>query len=131
MEVQPDFRDLFVLLNEHKVEYLIVGGYALAGVAKRNRFRSAAVFPLLSHNKQNLLCSHLSLLINPFEGKQTDQTSSFIDGALQEGSRDRPSPLSELQVLGSKAFQKQKSVYNSASINELPIEILAFNNHKF
>ena len=30
MEVQTDFRDLFALLNEHKVEYLIVGGYALA-----------------------------------------------------------------------------------------------------
>ena len=30
MEVQPDFRDLFALLNEHKVEYLVVGGYALA-----------------------------------------------------------------------------------------------------
>ena len=30
MEVQPDFRDLFALLNEHMVEYLIVGGYALA-----------------------------------------------------------------------------------------------------
>ena len=30
MEVQPDFRDVLALLNEHKVEYLIVGGYALA-----------------------------------------------------------------------------------------------------
>jgi hypothetical protein len=30
MEVQPDFRDLLALLNAHKVEYLIVGGYALA-----------------------------------------------------------------------------------------------------
>lgn len=30
LEVQPDFRDLLALLNEHKVEYLIVGGYALA-----------------------------------------------------------------------------------------------------
>ena len=30
MEVQQDFRDLLALLNEHKVEYLIVGGYALA-----------------------------------------------------------------------------------------------------
>jgi hypothetical protein len=30
MEVQPDFRDLLALLNEHQVEYLIVGGYALA-----------------------------------------------------------------------------------------------------
>ena len=30
MEVQPDFRDLLALLNEHGVEYVIVGGYALA-----------------------------------------------------------------------------------------------------
>jgi hypothetical protein len=30
MEVQSDFRDLLALLNENKVEYLIVGAYALA-----------------------------------------------------------------------------------------------------
>ena len=30
MEIQSDFRDLLALFNKHKVEYLIVGGYALA-----------------------------------------------------------------------------------------------------
>jgi len=30
MEVQPDFRDLLALFNAHKVNYMIVGGYALA-----------------------------------------------------------------------------------------------------
>jgi len=30
MEVQPDFRDLLGLFNAHSVEYMIVGGYALA-----------------------------------------------------------------------------------------------------
>jgi hypothetical protein len=30
MEVQPDYRDLLALLNEHKVDYIIVGAYALA-----------------------------------------------------------------------------------------------------
>ncbi len=30
MEVQSDFRDLLALFNKHKVEYLVVGGYALA-----------------------------------------------------------------------------------------------------
>jgi len=30
MEVQKDFRDLLELLNNHKVDYLIVGAYALA-----------------------------------------------------------------------------------------------------
>ena len=30
MEVQQDFRDLFALFNTHKVEYVVVGAYALA-----------------------------------------------------------------------------------------------------
>lgn len=30
MEVQSDFRDLLVLFNSHKVDYMIVGAYALA-----------------------------------------------------------------------------------------------------
>jgi hypothetical protein len=30
MEIQPDFKDLLELFNSHKVEYIIVGGYALA-----------------------------------------------------------------------------------------------------
>ncbi len=30
MEVQPDFKELLALFNAHDVEYMIVGGYALA-----------------------------------------------------------------------------------------------------
>ena len=30
MELQQDFRELLALFNDHKVEYIIVGGYALA-----------------------------------------------------------------------------------------------------
>jgi hypothetical protein len=30
MEVQPDFSEILALLNQHKVEYVIVGAYALA-----------------------------------------------------------------------------------------------------
>ena len=30
MEIQQDFKDLLGLFNAHKVEYIIVGGYALA-----------------------------------------------------------------------------------------------------
>ncbi len=29
MDVNPDFRDLFVALNEEGAEYLLVGGYAV------------------------------------------------------------------------------------------------------
>lgn len=30
MEVQPDFKELLALFNDHRVNYMIVGGYALA-----------------------------------------------------------------------------------------------------
>jgi hypothetical protein len=30
METQPDYKELFELLNRHKVEYIVVGSYALA-----------------------------------------------------------------------------------------------------
>lgn len=30
MEVQPDFKELLALFNAHNVEYVVVGGYALA-----------------------------------------------------------------------------------------------------
>jgi len=30
MEIQKDFKELLELFNAHKVEYLVVGGYALA-----------------------------------------------------------------------------------------------------
>ncbi|MHC4496394.1 MAG: hypothetical protein ACYSYM_11295 [Planctomycetota bacterium] len=30
MEIHNDFKELLELFNKHKVEYLIVGGYALA-----------------------------------------------------------------------------------------------------
>ena len=30
METQPDYRELFALLNKHAVDYIIVGAYAMA-----------------------------------------------------------------------------------------------------
>jgi len=30
MEVQQDFKELFELFNRHRVEYMVIGGYALA-----------------------------------------------------------------------------------------------------
>jgi hypothetical protein len=30
MDVQPDFRELLELFNAHRVDFIVVGGYALA-----------------------------------------------------------------------------------------------------
>jgi len=45
MEVQSDFRDLARVLNEHKVEYLIVGGYALAFTVPQDSRRHRYIRP--------------------------------------------------------------------------------------
>ena len=37
MEAQKDFKELLELLNEQKVKYIIVGGYALAGTLVLDR----------------------------------------------------------------------------------------------
>ncbi|MEO6617337.1 MAG: hypothetical protein ABIN80_01730 [Dyadobacter sp.] len=30
MTLEPDFTDFIILLNKHEVDYLVVGGYAMA-----------------------------------------------------------------------------------------------------
>ena len=46
MEVQKDFKELLELFNGHKVEYMIVGAYALAiHGASRFCYRSASFIP--------------------------------------------------------------------------------------
>jgi len=54
MEVQQDFKELLALLNEHKVEYVIVGGYALAfhGAPRY----TADLDILVKSDKQNAEC---------------------------------------------------------------------------
>jgi hypothetical protein len=58
MEVQQDFKDLFVLFNEQKVEYLIVGAYALAfhGAPRYNGAIDLLVKPTAS-NAQRIMAA--------------------------------------------------------------------------
>ncbi|MFH1096552.1 MAG: hypothetical protein ABH886_09060 [Candidatus Desantisbacteria bacterium] len=58
MEVQPDFRDLLALFNAHKVDYMIVGAYALAyhGVPRYTGDIDILVHPDLQ-NAQHILCA--------------------------------------------------------------------------
>ena len=57
MEVQPDFRDLLALFNTHKVNYLIVGGYALAfhGVPRYTVDIDIFIKPTIENAKRILL----------------------------------------------------------------------------
>ena len=58
MEVQSDFRDLLALFNAHKVDYMIVGAYALAyhGVPRYTGDIDILVHPD-SQNAQHILCA--------------------------------------------------------------------------
>jgi hypothetical protein len=56
MEPQPDFKELLALLNQHKVEYIIVGAYALAfhGVPRNTGDIDIYVSPTPSNAKRVL-----------------------------------------------------------------------------
>lgn len=56
MEIQSDFRDLLKLFNEHEVQYILVGGYALAfhGAPRYTGDIDLYVNPTLE-NAQNIL----------------------------------------------------------------------------
>lgn len=54
MEVQPDFKELLKLLNAHAVEYVIVGGYALAfhGVPRYTGDIDILINPTVSNSER-------------------------------------------------------------------------------
>jgi hypothetical protein len=54
MDPQPDFKELLTLLNRHKVEYMIVGAYALAfhGVPRNTGDIDIYVRPVASNAKK-------------------------------------------------------------------------------
>ena len=75
MEAQPDFRDLLELFNAHKVEYVIVGGYALAFHGAPRYTGDIDIFvKLTSENAQRILTAldelgfgSVGLMVKDFE----------------------------------------------------------------
>lgn len=83
MEVQPDFKDLLELFNEHNVEYVIVGGYALA-------FHGAPRFT-----------GDIDLHVNPRTGNAANILAAlhaFGFGSLDLSERDSTSPDKVVQL---------------------------------
>lgn len=63
MEVQKDFKELLELLNGHKVEYMIVGAYALAYHALQVILIS--LFNLLKKTQRKSYLLWLILVLGP------------------------------------------------------------------
>ena len=83
MEAHPDFKDLLALLNEHKVEYVIVGAYALA-------FHGAPRFT-----------GDIDIYVNPTKDNANRIVSALADfgfGALGLTSEDFQKPDQVVQL---------------------------------
>ena len=67
MEVQSDFRELLALLNEHKVDYIIIGAYALAFQGVRKGTAALCPYKIMFHIvKQECLTYHYRLSCSIF-----------------------------------------------------------------
>ena len=84
MDVQPDFRELLVLFNEHKVEYLIVGSYALAfhGAPRYTGDIDLYVNPT-SENAERVLCALAEFGFGSLKLSTEDFTT--LDNVIQLG----------------------------------------------
>ena len=83
MEAQQDFKELLELFNEHKVEYIIVGSYALA-------FHGAPRFT-----------GDIDILVNPSSGNSQRILSALTDfgfGSLNLTVDDFQKPGSVVQL---------------------------------
>ena len=85
MEIQEDFKELLELLNAHKVEYLIVGAYALAfhGVPRATGDLDVWVHPTSTNAK------HLMEVLTEL---------GFGDVGLQQNDFERPEQVIQLGV---------------------------------
>lgn len=59
MEVHPDFKELLELFNKHQVDYLIVGGYALAFHGAPRFTGDIDIFICANHENAQLILSAL------------------------------------------------------------------------
>ena len=84
MQIQKDYKELLELFNAHKVEYLIVGGYALAfhGAPRFTGDMDLFVKPD-STNAQKILTALEEFGMASLDLSQTDFTS--LDNVIQIG----------------------------------------------
>ncbi len=86
MEIQPDFKELLALLNQNKVEYIVVGAFAMA-------FHGAPRFS-----------GDIDIYVNPASENarrvtKTIQDFGFGSLGLKEGDFDRPGQIIQLGQL--------------------------------
>ncbi|MBI4778518.1 hypothetical protein HY792_06330 [Candidatus Desantisbacteria bacterium] len=130
MEAQPDFRDLLALFNAHKVDYIIVGAYALAyhGAPRYTGDIDILVRPDLE-NVQHILCAlkefgfgSLGLRVEDFAVTdrvvqlgvapvQIDIVTSITGVSWEEATAEQKAGYygdTSVQYIGRKQFVKNK-----------------------
>ena len=85
MEIQPDFKELLALFNEHRVSYVIVGGYALAFHGAPRFTGDLDIYVKPDHENAGRIVAALS-------------SFGFASLGLTEGDFDHPDQVIQLGV---------------------------------
>ena len=121
MEVQPDFKELLVLFNTHHVEYMIVGGYALAfhGAPRYTGDLDLFVKPD-PHNAQQILTALTAF--------------GFGSLGLATADFDRPDKVVQLGVppvrvdiitsISGVTWEKARSGCEKGSYGDIPVQYI-------
>ena len=85
LELQPDFKELLALFNDHRVSYVIVGGYALAFHGAPRFTGDLDIFVKPDHENSGRIVAALSAF-------------GFASLGLTESDFDRPDQVIQLGV---------------------------------
>jgi hypothetical protein len=136
LDVQPDFRDLLALFNAHKVEYVVVGAYALAfhGAPRFTGDMDILVRPGVRNARRMVAAlaefgfASLGLTVEDFKRAgsvvqlgvapvRIDLVTSLTDVSWKEAAAGcRPGMYGDLRVryLGKREFTKNKRAIGRA-----------------
>ena len=78
MELPPDFRELLSLLNSHGVEYLLVGGYAVAAHGFPRYTGDIDIFYRLGEANTQRLAAAMAEFAVPVSAEQLNQPNAMV-----------------------------------------------------
>ncbi len=96
MAVNPDFRDLFVALNDARAKYLLVGGYAVAFHGQPRFTKDLDVWIEASVENASRVFAALSTFGAPLENLTPTDLTQLIQNKRASG---RPQDLLDLKAL--------------------------------
>ena len=129
MPLPPDFKDFLKLLNRHRVEYLLIGGYAVNYYGYHRTTGDMDIWLEPSNTNRDLLLRALTKLGFDEAGINTIRSWDFTQPQkFHIGSDSQPDKTEFMTHISGVLFQDAALQKNYADIDGLQLPFIHYNN---